>query len=108
MRGWPVPGPVGRTASMPTSDPRAERQKRRPYLMALVRGRALPALGGPPASAAPETTLRAVNDISRYCTTCWRNARLHPDVWTDCTQEVLTRLLERVGPGGWGRVLKDD
>jgi RNA polymerase sigma factor (sigma-70 family) len=76
--------------------------------MAMVLGTALTALGGAPASAAPDTTLRAVNDISRYCTTCWRNARLHPDVWTDCTQEVLTRLLERVGPGGWGRVLKDD
>jgi RNA polymerase sigma factor (sigma-70 family) len=95
--------------SMPTSDPRAKRQRRRPYMMAVVLGTALTALGGAPASAAaPEVTLRAVNDLSRYCTTCWRNARLHPDVWTDCTQEVLTRLLERVGPDSWGRVLKDD
>src|SRR6516164_1421015 len=91
------------TASMQTSDTRARRDRRRPYVMAMT------ALGGAPASAAPpETTLRAVNDLSRYCTTCWRNARLHPDVWTDCTQEVLTRLLERVGPDSWGRVLKDD
>lgn len=95
---------------MPTSEPRAKRERRRPYVMAVVLGTALTALGGAPASAAapPETTLRAVNDLSRYCTTCWRNARLHPDVWTDCTQEVLTRLLERVNPDGWGRLLRDD
>jgi RNA polymerase sigma factor (sigma-70 family) len=94
---------------MPTTDPRAKRERRRPYVMAVVLGTALTALGGAPASAAPqETTLRAVNDLSRYCTTCWRNARLHPDVWTDCTQEVLSRLLERVNPDGWARLLRDD
>jgi RNA polymerase sigma factor (sigma-70 family) len=96
-------------ASMQTSDTRAKRQRRRPYVMAVVLGTALTALGGASAGAAtPDTTLRAVNDLSRYCTTCWRNARLNPDVWTDCTQEVLSRLLERVGPDSWGRVLKDD
>ena len=93
---------------MQTSETRAKRHRRRPYMMAVVLGTALTALGSAPASAAPEPALRAVNDLSRYCTTCWRNARLHPDVWTDCTQEVLSRLLERVGPSSWGRVLKDD
>src|SRR5690349_14200002 len=94
---------------MQTSDTRAKRDRRRPYVMAMVLGTALTALGGAPAgAAAPEPTLLAVNDLSRYCTTCWRNARLHPDVWTDCTQEVLTRLLERVGPDEWGRALKAD
>ena len=94
---------------MQTSDTRAKRDGRRPYVMAVVLGTALTALGGAAAGAAqPDTALRAVNDLSRYCTTCWRNARLHPDVWTDCTQEVLSRLLERVGPSSWGRVLKDD
>ena len=94
---------------MQTSDTRARRDRRRPYVMAMVLGTALTALGGAPASAAPpETTLRAVNDLSRYCTTCWRNARLHPDVWSDCTQEVLSRLLERVNPDGWGRLLKEE
>jgi RNA polymerase sigma factor (sigma-70 family) len=94
---------------MQTSDTRAKRDRRRPYVMAVVLGTALTALGSAPTSAAAqETTLRAVNDLSRYCTTCWRNARLHPDVWTDCTQEVFSRLLERVGPDAWGRVLQDD
>src|SRR5262245_788886 len=92
---------------MQTSE--VKRNHRRPYVMAMVLGTALTALSGAPTSAAvSETALRNVNDLSRYCTTCWRNARLHPDVWTDCTQEVLTRLLQRVTPDGWGRVLKDD
>jgi RNA polymerase sigma factor (sigma-70 family) len=77
--------------------------------MAMVLGTALTALGGAPAAAAEsQEALCAVNDISRYCTTCWRNARLHPDCWTDCTQEVFSRLLERVRPDAWGRVLKSD
>jgi RNA polymerase sigma factor (sigma-70 family) len=81
--------------------------------MAVVLGTALTALGTTPAraataDAAPDVTGRAVNDLSRYCTTCWRNAHLHPDCWTDCTQEVFSRLLERVRPDAWGRVLKDD
>jgi RNA polymerase sigma factor (sigma-70 family) len=93
---------------MQTTETRVKRH-RRPYMMAMVLGTALTALSSAPAQAvAPEAALRTVNDLSRYCTTCWRNARLHPDVWTDCTQEVLTRLLERVAPDGWGRVLKDD
>jgi len=95
--------------SMQTSEPRAKHERRRPYVMAVVLGTALTALGSAPASAATtETTLRAVNDLSRYCTTCWRNARLHPDVWTDCTQEVFSRLLQRVEPESWTRLLKDD
>jgi RNA polymerase sigma factor (sigma-70 family) len=51
-------------------------------------------------------TLKAVDDITRHCQACWRNARLHPDSWSDCTQEVLKRLLERVEPTRWGDVLK--
>jgi RNA polymerase sigma factor (sigma-70 family) len=96
------------TAAMASSEQGKKRPGRRPYVMAVMLGTALTALGGPPAGAAPETTLRAVNDLSRYCTTCWRNARLHPDVWTDCTQEVFSRLLERVGTDAWSRLLKDD
>jgi RNA polymerase sigma factor (sigma-70 family) len=83
---------------------------RRRYLVAVVLGTTLSALGTGPAQGAPasEATVRAVNDISRYCTACWRNARLHPDVWTDCTQEVFTRLMERVNPDGWSDLLKGD
>jgi RNA polymerase sigma factor (sigma-70 family) len=96
---------------MSISEPR-EKSKRRPYVMAVVLGTALTALGtaATPAGAAEsqERTHRAVNELSRYCTTCWKNARLHPDTWTDCTQEVLARLLERVEPTAWDRMLKDE
>jgi RNA polymerase sigma factor (sigma-70 family) len=77
-------------------------------LAAVVLGTTLSALGtpAPAAAAASDATVRAVSDISRYCTTCWRNARLDPNSWEDCTQEVLCRLLERVSPDAWERVLK--
>jgi RNA polymerase sigma factor (sigma-70 family) len=72
-------------------------------------GTALSSLGSAAVAAeAPDTTHRAVNDISRYCTACWRNARLPVDSWTDCTQEVFGRLLERVEPPSWSRVLQGE
>jgi RNA polymerase sigma factor (sigma-70 family) len=78
-------------------------------MAAMVLGTALSALGTAGITqAAPETTTKAVADMSRYCTTCWRNARLHPDSWTDCTQEVFSRLLERVEPAAWSRVLQGE
>jgi len=40
-----------------------------------------------------------VHDIQRYCTACWRNARLDPGLWDDCTQEVCCRLLGKVRVG---------
>jgi RNA polymerase sigma factor (sigma-70 family) len=46
---------------------------------------------------ATETDL--VRDIQRYCTACWRNARLDPGVWDDCTQEVCCRLLSKARAG---------
>lgn len=60
------------------------------------------------ASASTDSTARAVTDISRYCQTCWRNARLPADRWQDCTQEVFVRLLERVEADKWGSVLVDN
>lgn len=91
-----------------TTRPRASTGQR--CMAALVLGTALSTLGS--ASAAPgqptEAVLRAVSDMNRYCTVCWRNARLHPDCWTDCTQEVFCRLMARVQPGSWSQVLADD
>ena len=48
-------------------------------------------------ASASETDL--VRDIQRYCTACWRNARLHPNLWDDCTQEVCCRLLGKARAG---------
>jgi RNA polymerase sigma factor (sigma-70 family) len=81
---------------------------RRGMVAAVVLGTALSALGTSLAEAAvaTDTSVRTVNDISRYCTACWRNARIPVDSWNDCTQDVLTRLLERVSPEEWDQVLK--
>ena len=88
--------------SAPTpSSPRS----RRPYVAALLVGTALTTFGALSAEAAVP---RAVNDLSRYCTACWRNARLQPDAWSDCTQEVFIRLLERVAPKDWDRILTSE
>ena len=67
-------------------------------MVAVVLGTALSALGG-------AAEARTVQDLSRYCTACWRNARLPADRWNDCTQEVLVRLLERVPTVDWERTL---
>jgi RNA polymerase sigma factor (sigma-70 family) len=82
----------------------------RPYMVAMALGAALTALG-PQAAEATTTTAatgRAVTDMGRYCTTCWRNARLPIDHWGDCTQEVFSRMLERVPTHAWTRVLQDE
>jgi len=86
----------------------------RPYMMAVVLGTALTTM--PSAALAHdagtnpngESTLRAIADMNRYCSTCWRNARLPMDSWTDCTQEVFKKLLERVPQDSWGQVLHSE
>ncbi|MFO0968241.1 MAG: sigma-70 family RNA polymerase sigma factor [Gemmataceae bacterium] len=75
-------------------------KKRRHYLAAVVLGTALAAMGSSQASAS-EGPGRSINDVSRYCSACWRNARLPLDRWGDCTQDVLSRLLQRVPLTSW-------
>jgi RNA polymerase sigma factor (sigma-70 family) len=78
-------------------------------MVAMALGAALSALGPQAAGVqAKETAARAVTDMGRYCTTCWRNARLPIDSWGDCTQEVFSRMLERVPTEAWHRVLSDE
>ncbi|MCI0379702.1 MAG: sigma-70 family RNA polymerase sigma factor [Gemmataceae bacterium] len=83
------------------------KQRNRHYLAAVVLGTALATLGGESA-AAEEIPGQAMADVSRYCTACWRNARLPADRWGDCTQEVFRRLLERLEPAAWNQVLADE
>jgi RNA polymerase sigma factor (sigma-70 family) len=80
----------------------ADRRKGSGAIFAMVVGAALSAAAP---AAAPAVT---VNGISRYCSACWRNARLPSDVWPDCTQEVLLRLLERLPPSAWTAALRPD
>jgi RNA polymerase sigma factor (sigma-70 family) len=82
---------------------------RRPYVVAMVLGTALSALPAGDAKAVPSATPdRTINNMSRYCTACWRNARLPTTSWNDCTQEVFSRLLERVPTDAWDRMLTTD
>jgi RNA polymerase sigma factor (sigma-70 family) len=82
-------------------------QRTRRMMAAVVVGAALvSSFSVSGAQAAPSE--QTVSDISRYCQACWRNARLHPDSWTDATQEVFSRLLERVETSRWTTLLKND
>jgi RNA polymerase sigma factor (sigma-70 family) len=82
----------------------------RPYMMAVVLGTALSTMPSSAVAkdAASEPTLKAIADMNRYCSTCWRNARLPLDSWTDCTQEVFKKLLERVPQNSWDQVLHSE
>jgi RNA polymerase sigma factor (sigma-70 family) len=79
----------------------------RRLMAAVVAGTALSAAGDVRA-ASHRPADQAVQDISRYCQVCWRNARLDPASWPDCTQEVLVRLLQTVEPDKWAGLLKQD
>lgn len=73
--------------------------------MAVVMGTAMTTAADSAQAAVTLPSDRAIEDINRYCTTCWRNARLPADRWSDCTQQVFTRLLERVEPKKWSNIL---
>ena len=82
---------------------------RRPFVVAMVLGTALsamPAAHAQSAQTAPNE--RTISDVSRYCTACWRNARLPVSSWNDCTQEVFRRLLERVPTAAWGQMFREE
>ncbi|MFQ3651194.1 MAG: sigma-70 family RNA polymerase sigma factor [Gemmataceae bacterium] len=77
----------------------------RPMMVAVLMGTALATLGSGTLRA-NQISPQHLSDIGRYCTTCWRNARLPSHAWEDCTQEVFRRLLERVPPHAWSRTLQ--
>jgi DNA-binding CsgD family transcriptional regulator len=89
----------------PMSTPHTPRSTRKRYMVAVVLGTALAALGSTQKVSATEVSDQALGSISRYCSACWRNARLPVDRWGDCTQEVFSRLLTRVPLAGWERLL---
>ncbi|MCZ2343340.1 MAG: sigma-70 family RNA polymerase sigma factor [Bacteroidales bacterium] len=92
----------------------------RSLMVAVVLGTALTAGGNKTASAAAAATRTTrmateqelppvvLDELTRYCQACWRNARVPFDQWEDCTQQVLTRLLERVPIGNWSIMLRSD
>src|SRR5688572_23518361 len=98
-----MPRSTGVQMSSPSNILAAARPGR--MVAAMVLGTALSTFGT--AETAP-VSAKTVNDLSRYCTACWRNARLPADCWTDCTQEVFTRLLERVPAENWEQTLRGE
>jgi len=72
-------------------------------MLAVVLGTALSAFG---ANELPAS--EAVQDLGKYCTTCWRNARLPVDSWGDCTQDVFCRMLQRIPSSQWDLALQAD
>jgi len=69
-------------------------------LFAVVLGTALYGMSGP----ATDT----LSNLTRYCSACWRNARLPIDAWPDATQEVFVRLLERMPADSWDDALRSE
>lgn len=90
----------------------------RSLMVAVVLGTALTAGSNKTASAAATRTTRiaseqglppaVIDELTRYCQVCWRNARVPFDQWDDCTQQVFTRLLERIPVGNWSQMLRAD
>ncbi len=87
--------------------PSISRKSSRAAFAAVMLGAAAVGMGVPATSAAA-TSDKAISDIHRYCTVCWRNARLPLDSWSDCTQEVLCRLMKSIPLEQWERVLSQD
>jgi RNA polymerase sigma factor (sigma-70 family) len=86
------------------------RRRSRQYVVAMVLGTAISALGSTPTvqATSAEITRSQVDTLTRYCTACWRNAHLPEHCWSDCTHEVFCRLLERLDPDDWHRLLQRD
>lgn len=80
------------------------------YLVAVVLGTALTAVSAPRTASAQTLggSPQVISDMTRYCTACWRNARLPADYWGDCTQDVFRRLLQRLAPAAWKRALEEE
>jgi hypothetical protein len=87
----PELAPAVNGSRAPAGHPSPRSRKVGPTAVALVVGLA--------ALTAQATESDLVRDIQRYCTVCWRNARLDPRLWDDCTQEVCCRLLTKARDG---------
>ncbi len=74
--------------------PSLEKTKIRQRTMAACAA-AIAASVGLAAAPAPAEA-KTLDQVERYCATSWRNAGIHPQDWSDCTQEAIARLLERV------------
>jgi len=97
-------GTTGRIDPMNAS--RGLRSSPRTAVVALMFGAAFTV--SDPTGTAAEPSDKSIADIQRYCSACWRNARIPVDAWGDCTQEVLCRLLTSLPPAKWECVMQPD
>lgn len=63
------------------------------------------AVGTVPATAKAES--QTIEQIQRYCSTSWRNAGIDRQDWSDCTQQALLELLERVSRSRLAEAIDD-
>jgi hypothetical protein len=62
----------------------------------LKRGLAISACAAVVAIAGAGEEAQAVEQMEKYCLASWRNARIMQQDWSDCTQQTIAELLERV------------
>ncbi|MBC8877271.1 MAG: sigma-70 family RNA polymerase sigma factor [Planctomycetes bacterium] len=55
---------------------------------------------------AQETT--HIDSMQRYCTASWRNAGIDQQDWQDCTQEVMTLMLQRVSRNRLAQAMRNE
>ena len=49
----------------------------------------------------------AIDSINRYCQASWRNARIAPQDWEECTQQTFAELLDRVSRDRWSEAIEN-
>lgn len=49
----------------------------------------------------------AIESINRYCQASWRNARIAPQDWEECTQQTFAELLDRVSRDRWSEAIEN-
>lgn len=51
---------------------------------------------------------QAIESIDRYCRASWRNARIAPQDWEECTQQTFAELLDRVSQDRWSEAIENN
>ncbi len=50
---------------------------------------------------------QVIESIDRYCRASWRNARIAPQDWEECTQQTFLELLDRVSRDRWREAIEN-
>lgn len=67
------------------------------------------AVGAPPAAEASAVAeSKTVQSISNYCQASWRNAGIRRQEWSDCTQQAVAELIERISTDRLAAAVEDN